>query len=396
MNAKECNIRKSNNPRRAKTKTASSTSWRVYELDEAGQGQFGNPKRQKKIRSSESNSNAFLKTTFLPKLKENETANSLSQRKKNKMERDFFKSLSQMSEHYNISQSVHTNLEFPYNLSLSFFHSQKQIKKKIKNWQDITLKKKGNDIYFVSEERCNTGMTLFYIPVVPLYKMLHSRKDKKTAQLLLSVCTYLYQSVDIPYYRQESSYLFWLYEMLDEWIDQDEELDEDSIHKKQLKMAEVIGDFMEQKISNVENLNFFQNRIESFKPNGDFEKECLEIAQKAFELSINFPNERIYRNVYLNNNTELKDFDEDNYEDDETVISIEKYVSFFADSRGWVYDKIVDTVNNEFNQYGDIQEPIIYKVFNGSNVSGDSLDFENSVFEVINRLVGVFEDYSNQ
>ena len=87
----------------------------------------------------------------------------------------------------------------------------------------------------MAQERYNTGAMLYYIPVIPLYQMLRNKRRNKTGLLLLSVCTYLYRIADIPYYRQEGSYLYWIYEMLTEWLEQDEEVDDNHISKKSFK-----------------------------------------------------------------------------------------------------------------------------------------------------------------
>lgn len=396
MNATKYYKRKNSNSGRKKTKTGSSAGRRFYEMDEAGKRQFGSTERPEKVCPIGTNTNGFLKTAFLPKLKECSTTSNLSKSKTIKLERDFYKSLSQMSEHYNLSQSDHKDFEFPYNISLSLNHCRKQMKTSIKNWQDIKLEHKGNCLYFVSEERISTGMTLYYIPVVPLHNMLHHKKYRKTAQMLLSVCTYLYRIIDIPYYRQEASYLFWLYEMLSDWIDQDEELDENCEYKKQLQQAELIGDIMEQKIASINNLSFFQLRVTSFKAKDSFDVECLNLANKAFSLYSKFPEERIYRNIHFNNNKDFSNDDEFDYdENDEAVISMDKYISFFADDRGWAYQSIIDSVNNEFNEYAEIQEPIVFKVFDGKEVSDNSLDFESEVFEILNQLAGILGDFSS-
>lgn len=394
MNAVKYDNGKNITSRREKTKATSSTDRRLYEVDEAGKRQFRGSKRPTEICSVESSTNAFLKAVFLPKLKENDGVSTLKKSKKLKMERGFYKSLSQLSEHYGLSQSDYNRYEFPYNICLSLHHCQTQMKKRIRNWQGIKLEQKGTKVYFVSEERISTGMTLFYIPVIPLYKMLHQKVYKRSAQLLLSVCTYLYHIIDIPYYRQENSYLFWLYEMLEDWIDQDEELEENSDYKRELHQAEKIGDIMERKISSINNLSFFQKRIQTFKPKNDFDTECLNLANKTFSLYSKFPEERIYRNVHFNNNIDFYNEDDD-YEYDERVISMDKYISFFADDKGWAYRNIIDSVNNEFNEYTDIQEPIIYKVFNGKQVSNNTLDFELEVFEILNSLAGILGDFSD-
>lgn len=394
MNAVKYDNGKNITSRREKTKATSSTDRRLYEVDEAGKRQLRSTKRPTEIRSAESSTNAFLKTTFLPKLKENDGVSALKKSKKLQLERDFYKSLSQLSEHYGLSQSDYNHFEFPYNICLSLYYCQTHMKKTLRNWQDIKLVQKGITVYFVSEERVSNGMTLFYIPVIPLYKMLNHKVYKRPAQLLLSVCTYLYRVIDIPYYRQENSYLFWLYEMLEDWIDQDEELEENSDYKRELLQAEKIGDIMERKISSTNNLSFFQKRTQAFKPKNDFDAECLDLANKAFSLYSKFPKERIYRNVHFNNNVDFNNED-DNYEYDERVISMDKYISFFADDKGWAYRNIIDSVNNEFNEYTDIQESIIYKVFNGKQVSNNTLDFELEVFEILHNLTGLLDDFSD-
>lgn len=33
----------------------------------------------------------------------------------------------------------------------------------------------------------------------------------------------------------------------------------------------------------------------------------------------------------------------------------------FAESDGLIYDNLMDCVNNEFNEYGEAQEPMIFK-----------------------------------
>ena len=123
---------------------------------------------------------------------------------------------------------------------------------------------------------------MYYIPVVPLFKMLKDPKRKKTAQLLLSVCSYLYHIAQIPYYRQEESYLYWLYEMMNDWVEQDEETEETESYKSELRNAEYIGDRIEQKLFNRTNLKVFEQRLNRFKSVDMFDKECWQVACNAF------------------------------------------------------------------------------------------------------------------
>mgnify|MGYP003604257865 CR=1 FL=1 len=387
MNATQNHIGNNKTARRKKTEATSPTIGRIRRLDETGKRHFRNPKRPKEISSDSATSNGFLKATFLPKLKEDETVTTQQNgRKITKTKRDFYQSLSLLANHYGINPMPTKEFEYPYNITLSLFDVEKQLKNKIKNWDNIRLIQKENKTYFISEERCNSGSTLFYIPVIPLYNMLKDKKRKKSAQLLLSVYAYLYRNADIPYFRQENSYLYWNYEMLNDWIEEDEEIDENHLYKKELQQAEIIGDLMEQKISHRKNLEIFGKRLEKFKPKDDFDEECFRLSKKALQLYNDYPEECYFRNAHFNNVPKQENAEEDEYYDEETVISMDKYVSFFAEDKGWVYQNLIDCVNNEFNEYAELQEPMIFKAFNGSDITKNNLDFENHLFEILIRL----------
>ncbi|SPZ94545.1 Uncharacterised protein [Sphingobacterium multivorum] len=100
------------------------------------------------------------------------------------------------------------DFEFPYNVVLSMWDMETKVKRTNINWDSFKLVQDSKRTFFVSEERHNVDTTLYYIPIAPLFKMLKDPKRKKTAQLLISVCSYLYHIADVPYYRQEDSYLY--------------------------------------------------------------------------------------------------------------------------------------------------------------------------------------------
>ena len=385
MNATKNHIGNNSTTRRKKTKTTAPTVKRLHRMDESDERQLGSSERPKEISSNISATNAFLKTCFMPKLKTNETTEQQGKRRSAKTERDFYKSLSQLAEHYKVTPMTTKDFTYPYNVSLSLWDIEKQLKNKTENWDNIRLIQKGNRTFFAVTERCNTGASLFYIPVITLYQLLKNRKRRKTACLLLSVCTYLYRIADIPYYRQDSSYLSCIYEMLTDWI-MDGEAEDNDTCKKELQKAEIIGDIMEKKIANNQNLIFFEQRLKCFTPKNRFDKECFQLAKSAFELYCEYPNETIYRNAYYNNTVRTQEMDEDEYYNEETAISMDKFISFFAQSNGLIYENLIDSVNNEFNEYAETQEPMIFKTFDGSDIKNKNLDFENQLFKVLDKL----------
>ena len=367
---------------RTETTTAiAPTVGRVRQLATKTKGRKPSAERQAEIRTNSNATNGILKCTFLPKLK---TAKSVQACQKT--ERDFHKSLSKLAEHHSIEPMQTQDFEFPYNIVLSMWDMETKVKRTNINWEGFKLIQDSKKTYFTSEERYNTGTTLYYIPVVPLFQILKDQKRKKTAQLLLSVCSYLYHIAQIPYYRQEESYLYWLYEMMNDWVEQDEETAETETNKRELRNAEYIGDKVEQKLFNLINLKVFEKRLNRFKSVDTFDSECWKIARNAFALYTEYPSENIFRNATL---PEKVPYDNDENE----IIGMEKYISFIADTKGWLYESLSDTINNEFNEYGAMEEPTISKQFDGSEIPTANLDFENRLFDLLNDLSGLLYEY---
>ena len=389
---KNC-IGKNKNSRKTKAKSTASTVGRICRLDEAGQKRFGNSERPTEISSDKSITNGFLKCTFLPKLKENNAQKLASdeqnltqiQRKNTKLESDFYQSFSQMAVHYRLNTMTTRHLGYPYNIALALDDIQKQLKNKVRDWEEIRLIEEKGKTYFVSEERYNTGAILYYIPIVPLYQLSKNPKRKQAVQLLQSVYSYLYHIAKVPYYRKQDSYLFWMYEMASEWITSDDENDETPIYFSEIKQAEQIGDFMEQKIYNQNNLTRFKDHLKSFKAKDSFDNDCFMLARKIFSLYQQYPNATIYQN--LQSNTETEEYESD------TVVSMDKYVSFCSEAKGLLFQTLFEAVNSDLQEYATMQEPRVIKKFDGRNITNNNLDFENRLFPLIEELIYILNSF---
>ena len=94
---------------RTETTTAiAPTVGRVRQLATKTKGRKPSAERQAEIRTNSNATNGILKCTFLPKLK---TAPSVQACQKT--ERDFYKSLSKLSNHYSIEPMQTKDFEFP-------------------------------------------------------------------------------------------------------------------------------------------------------------------------------------------------------------------------------------------------------------------------------------------
>jgi len=370
--------------RAKKTKTIARTARRVYAMDAETQRRRRGAERQTKVSACADATNGFLKVTFLPKLEQSKALRACQQSAK--MQECFYASLDRLAVHYGIVQMPTRHFEYPYNLSLALCDLEDKLKKSVGNFSELRLLQDSHRTYLFSEEKYSTGTTLYYIPIEPIYQMLRESKHKQNAHLLLSVCSYLYHIADVPYYRQQGSYLYWLYEMHRDWTEQDEDREENERYVREFEKAELIGDCIEKKIFNRVNLEVFEGRLKAFKSRDAFDRQCLDIAKKAFALYSDYPTESIFRNAPMN------DGDEDEDTESESI-GMEKYISFISDTKGWLYESIEESINNEFNEYGAMDEPMILKCFDGEELPQNSLDFESLLFALLDEMCALLYNY---
>lgn len=125
------------NTRTATTKAVAPQIERVRQLDAKAKGCKRSAERQTQISTDNNVADGILKCTFLPKLKETKTVQAC--RKSDKMERDFFQSLSTLSEHYQIEPMQTQQYPYPYNMALAMSDMEEKLKQKVLDWEEIRL-----------------------------------------------------------------------------------------------------------------------------------------------------------------------------------------------------------------------------------------------------------------
>ena len=377
MNATKNNIGKNQSSRRKRTTTTALAIGRLRKVASKTQNSERNTERPTEIRTDSNAYNGFLKCRFLPKQEETPTVQDCKERLK--IERDFYQSLSNFARQYNIEPMYTKDFGFPYNIALAMWDLEKKVEQVNEDWNSFKLIRNNRKILFVKEERYYTGTSLYYVPIVPLFQMLKDPRHKQNAQLLLSVCSYLYHIADVPYYRQQNSYLYWIYEMHEDWIEQGDEAEEDMQEfRREFKISKTIGEKIEKKLFNRKNLELFEKRLNHFKSRTDFDHDCYKVASDAFALYTEYPETSIFRNQPTP--------EQDPYNDDNKAIGMDMYISFVADTKGCLYDNIEESINAEFNEYGSIEEPTVYTPINGTELSKADFDFENRFFKLMEDL----------
>jgi len=319
----------------------------------------------------------FLKHRFLPMY---ETTSELPA--KGKVEPVYLKAVKNLTAYYNIDVINVRDYPYPYNILLSNWDISRQIKTKGRYREIRTVDTDANNIEVAVTETVNTGNTLFYIPLVPLFKALHVGGNP-CAPLLLSVCVYLYTKAGVCHYKDDESYICYLYEIIGNWIEDDRDsMDKDDYTQQRAILDEVsfVGDQMKAFLGDETYLVQLQSILQKFEPSNQFGRDCLKLAKETLALWMEFPTANLYQHL-----ASAEDDEDDYYSDGK--IKLTDYISFIGETSSCVYDTMMTMLNDDFNERSGVQDFENIIVFNKSQGKyKDVLAYEERVLAIIEDL----------
>lgn len=334
------------------------------------------------------NGNGFLNHRFLPMIK------SLPQELKNreKTRRDFFFSVENLCILYGIDLGDYRHIPYPQDMALAFA----ELKDKMNQTDDALILKilatEESSACIATVKRFDTGMTLFYLPVEPLFELLKDKDRKGVAELLLSACSYLNQIIGIPYHTDNNSYLGYMYEIVAEWnseaeyFDQAEEL---QIYLEEVTEIRKKGEWLAKKISDRKQLKLFGKRLKNFHPVSVSESAFKKNAEKLYRLMQEFPTRSVMDNIYGG-------IFEDPQEE-RNMIDIDQYLSFMWSSSDCLFDQLMDSVNAELNECNEMDMPMTIQLFDlPHKVATHDLSFETELFDLLHEISDSLNDFAHE
>jgi len=324
----------------------------------------------------------FLKTRILPHYVGQATAGSPQEKD------SFYHSFALLCSHYGIAPADTQHFAYPYGRDVALHEAARLLRGKYPQQISIAFEESDGDFLLTAHERFDTSNTLFYIPVLPLHYLMQDKKRRKEARLLLCIFAYLYRKAGVPYYTEDDGYLCWNYDRIAEWVsyEPDEwEAEEYNSFMTDIRQALHYGEVMRRRLWSSIPLNRFAEWLAGFTPADAFGRECLHLAQKFYDLWQDFPKTGLYSHADSSCIPDPDSLDYDDYTDYD-CITMEKYISFVATTEGWLYQRVEEAVNTDFNECAAMQEPVLTKCFDGRVQSTDTLDYECRLFPLINEL----------
>jgi len=290
--------------------------------------------------------------------------------------------------YYNIDTIDVRPYSYPYNLLLSKWGISRKIRIKGRCRELRIEEAYDHKIELLVKETINTGSNLYYMPLAPLYKILQE-ENQLWAKLLLGVCVYLYRKAGVCHYRDSESYICYLYDIMDNWIEDDRESMDDTDYKEQranLDEMFAIGDKMMPLLSDEGHLLQLQKLIKAFQPQNRFETACLNLAKDTLTVWTEFPHANFYQHI------KHEEEDEDDYYGN-GKIQVTDYISFIGETAGCVYETMINMTNDDFNERSGIQDFEATVVFDKPKGKyKDELAYEEKVLAIIKELCNLLNE----
>ena len=339
-------------------------------------GRSRSEKEQTDKRTGGHAADGFLNHSFLPVWEK--PSESLNPWKT--AESDFFRSLSNLSGLYGFEPVDTRSRVYPHNIAVAYDHAASCLKELRPKLSLIIIQDEFHKACLTTVKTFNTGSTLYFINVRPLYELLKDRRRIKSAELMMSVFAWLYKVVDVPYYRDRNTYMYHCFESIDSWLEEEPgawDRQEFKKNKATLKLAAKGGDLIQKKISDATHIQKFEKRVSEFKPSTPWEHELLQVSKKAMDLFTCFPNRSITGTFLPGLLDPLR----------EERAYYEQYLSFYWDDGDFLYDNIIEFVNNDLQEMSTMDEPMAIQLFDTKQPAEiHDLDFPARLFDFLHEL----------
>lgn len=300
----------------------------------------------------------------------------------------FKNALSNFCKLYNFPEPE-THSVFPMYISKALQEVSLLLADSHKELQLRIMQEEGGRVTLATRKIFDTRMTLYYLPLCPLWEMMKLKDKKAETALLLSIVAYLFKVGGIPHFAETYSYFDGIYEMVAEWNtdqgqEQDGEEDAEQEHiAAHFEMMNEAGAILLAQMANPENLKRFKGRVNRFKPKDEKGEDLLNCAKNALKLYRTFPN----RSVMDNMGKPALDNEED------TFIRSEQYLSFYWSSNDCLIDSAMDYINAELNEVCEMEEPVSLQYFDAPQSKEiHDFSFEEQFFDLLNEVSDILND----
>ena len=337
-----------------------------------------------KKRTSRNGGNGFLNHTFKPFW--------LFDGNTERAETEYFRSLKNICKYYDLQIPDVSGLSFPQNIYQSWQVTNERVKAINKKLDCIILKDEAHEAVLATINQFDTGRTLYYIPVKPLWKWVSDVGQQPVADVVTAIFAYLYQVVQIPMYSDYNTFLADQYRYVEDMIN--EEIYEDDAEEKAYKEEQLtelsmlqnsgikLGRLMDEK----ERLEQMEDTILNYANAEVRDNDLAILAIEFVKLYKAYPN----RNMFDSIRPDLY------YPEVNERIKADEYISFYWSGDDMVIETVMSMIDCSFQEMGITDEPIDVVLFDNPDLAEqECFGFESRFFPLLDRLCIFLNQYDN-
>jgi hypothetical protein len=344
----------------------------------------GNAAQSAKKRTRRTGDNGFLNYAFHPFW--------LFDGDQQRAEAEYFRSLKNLCNYYDLLLPDVSALSFPQNIYQSWSICAERIKAIDQKLNCIIIQDDVHQAVLATTTQFDTGRILYYIPIKPLSKWLDNPQYREAGEVVTAIFAYLYQVVQIPMYSEYGTFLADQYNYVEEMINEEmNEEDQEEMGYREEQLDELFtlknkGIHIGRLIAEKSRLETIEDAVLNYANSASRDNDLAILAIEFVQLYKAYPD----RNVFHAIRPDLY-FPEVNER-----IRAEEYISFYWSGTDTVIETVMSMIDCSFQEMGITDEPIDVLLFDKTDLTKqESFGFESRLFPLLDRLCTFLNSYDN-
>jgi hypothetical protein len=274
-----------------------------------------------------------------------------------RVQREYFRSARHLADLYTLQVPDVQSIPYPLNIYQSYLGLEKQLAEKTTDLSLAIVQGADGWISLATAEPAGMRYTLYYFPIHPAYRLMRKPGTKAINPIIMEMLRYLFHRFNLPYYRDEGTYLHDTYLSIDDYLirtgDRFEEPADDRRYAIERKKLERIGDFMRKSLSKPFDVSRLSRTLSALQPTTISEDRLAALGRSVLRL------EEVYPDRCLFDDIPSRLFDPNI----EERITKYHYLSFCYDLSDWWWDLMQGFIDPEIQECGAVDYPAAYQVF---------------------------------
>lgn len=319
----------------------------------------------------------------------------------NRAETEYFRSLKNLCEYYDLLLPDTDGLPFPQNIYQSWQVISQRIEAIDKKLDCIILKDEIHEAVLATISQYDTGRMLYYIPLKPLSQWVAIAAQQAVAEVVLAIFAYLYQVAEVPLFSDFDTFLFDQYRYVEDMINEEnyeyeneseengslsEEANYRRVQLDELYTLQNNGIQLGRLMAEKSRLERMEETVLDYANSGTKDHDLAILAIEFLQLYKAYPERRLFAGIRP-----------DLYHPEiEERIRAQEYISFYWSGNDTVIETVMSMIDCSFQEMSITDEPVNLRIFDTADQSkSESFGFESRFFPLISRLCTFLNPYDH-